>query len=408
MLTLTLNWDRPTHGSDRPEPRVLRIELSLANLEQSLPCHVAVAIDASGSMQVNNKIAGARAACVAIAERLRPADRLSLASYSYGVNRIIEDVPGGSECAETVRAAVSNVQAHGTTRMDLAIEWLRERLSQVPPGAARLGILGTDGHPTEESGELVEDTSSLLDAAALAAGAEGQLFCVGLGDANDFNCDFLQTLAERGRGRLLFAQEAQTLATEFEARLQSAQQIAVPNAQVEIKVLRASDKLRMLCRHDPDYLALDPVDGALVSVGPVAADRPTILLARLQVTQEGFGVVRAKDVVQVRAVAGGAWAQQKASIKFGVGLREAQQLDDAVHRADLIWSERQLSRGISQSDDPRMTGDLLTELEDLRQALGDVEGAKQAESALDDLRKTGQLSNLGKTTILTEAYKDHP
>lgn len=162
---------------------------------------MAIALDTSSSMR-GDKLEAAKAACRTVMGQLRDGDRLSLASFATGVSPLGD----GSEDPQRLQGAINSLQADGVTRTDLALAWLQD---QLPPaqGLARVAVLITDGHATNRQGRYLEDTRPLLERVREFADGGITLFTVGLGDAANFNSDFLVQLGDRGRGGFLYADD---------------------------------------------------------------------------------------------------------------------------------------------------------------------------------------------------------
>ena len=183
MFNLQLDWDRPNQLSSQSANHILRIRLNPETSgTQTLPLHLAIALDTSQSMS-GEKLTSAKQACQEIFKHLRDRDKLSLASYSHQVNSLLNQVQGNDQQAQTT---INQLKAEGVTRTDLALNWLKKALPK-EAGIIRVGILVTDGHATNNGGILLEDLNPLLNQTTELTEAGIILCTVGLGNAANFN-----------------------------------------------------------------------------------------------------------------------------------------------------------------------------------------------------------------------------
>ncbi len=402
MFDLLLDWDRPAHGSPTAQTMFLRIRLvPQAAASERVPVNVALVVDASSSMNEGDKLANAKTACIEVAKQLKTDDRLWLATFAGDVTELLSGGRGDAAGLASTESAVNQMAASGVTRVDLALDWLRETLGRTD-GGVNLGFLVTDGHATDPSGTKLKDFSDLLASAQNVGGAGTQICCIGLGDAASFDSAFLLNLAESGRGQFLYAASPVELGDLLRVRMGSSQRNAAQSATVRINLLRAQDSVEGLCRHSQDYLPLDPVAGVDLDIGPLAVDEPTDVLVRLRVHPkprlEPEGV---EDIVRVTCSAGKAKGiERTANVQFTKSLKKAQTMNREVDDAKNLWLMRMYKRESLVTDDPNRTGDLLGHIIVIAEKLGDSESAKQAKANLDELEKTGKLTANSRTMIL--------
>ncbi|MDF5720358.1 MAG: VWA domain-containing protein [Rhizonema sp. PD37] len=276
MFDLQLAWDRPAKISSQISEHILRVRIVASGNHriQTLPLQLAVAIDTSASMQ-GEKWERAKTACEELVAQLRKGDRLSLAGFADWVTPLVLD-----QNNEGNLRTILTLVAEGVTRTDLAMNWIRS----VPPlGGARVGILITDGHPTTDSGEIVEDLSPLIEQAEMMAAVGITLYTVGLGDAAHFNTAFLVSLSDKGRGTFMYADNPTLLAPQLQERLQAVQMVAVDDVILQLN-LAAGVKLKSCCQFRPDYLPLNETATGEIHLPNLRADTSTDVLLALEVS----------------------------------------------------------------------------------------------------------------------------
>jgi len=202
---------------------------------------------------------------------------LPLASFATGVSPLGHH----SHSHNTLEAAIESLQAEGVTRTDLALTWLQ---SQLPPaaGIARVAVLITDGHPTNRQGRTLEDTMPLVERVRDFANAGITLFTVGLGDAANFNTDFLVQLGDRSRGGFLYADDPSHLEPQLPQHLSRCQSIGFEQVQLILTPLNQAS-VESFCRYRPDYLPLEETAPNELVLPPISTREPTDILIEVRV-----------------------------------------------------------------------------------------------------------------------------
>ncbi len=396
MFDLQLAWDRPAKISSQISEHVLRVRILPSgddNLTQTLPLQLAVAIDTSASMQ-GEKWEQAKVASEELVAQLRLCDRLSLAGFADWVTPLIPHQNNEGN----LRTILDTLVAEGVTRTDLAMNWI----CSVPPlGGARVGILITDGHPTTDSGEIVEDLSPLIEQAEMMAAEGITLYTVGLGDAAHFNTAFLVSLSDKGRGTFMYADNPTLLATQLQERLQAVQMVAVEDVILQLN-LAAGVKLKSCCQFRPDYLPLNDTATGEIRLPNLRADTSTDVLLALEVS--------ALNPSQLSGTYTIAQIQLQtldfpplltgAALQFTPSYREAQQINLEVDRDRLVWDINRFSTELASVDDPLQTGDLLSQIQAAALKSGHPGIAAEATQQLDYLYQTGRLTAHQATGLL--------
>ncbi len=417
MFEIDLAWDRAARTGPQPTSHTLRVRISplvQAGLGSGLPVMMAIAIDISGSM-AGDKLEKAKRACETVAGLLRSSDRLWLAGYSTDLVKVAEGLQGGSEAARSVMAKIGRLSAQGVTRTDVALQWLEACLPSTP-GTARVGILITDGIPTDPMGKQTTDHAALLQMAGRMGQAGISICAVGLGNARYFNSALLTQISDRGRGEFIYAEKPETLNQLLVNRLSASQRVAATDAALEIVRAKPGVTIKAACRFRPDYLPLEPVEtaeGYHIEAGAVRGDTSTDVLLNVELPAQSTDVWSgAQDVLTVRLTGSGDLADLPASaarINNTESYSEAQRRDQDVDADRLNWDVNVFSdalikvqeQDVSETVKMRKTGQLLTGMEQSARRAGKDHLADLAANQVTELRKTGKLDAHRATGLLT-------
>lgn len=399
MLDVELRFDRPARdmGQRRTE-HVLRVRLRPRAGAATVPLDVAVALDTSGSMQTGEKLPRAREAVMGVVERLGPEDRLSVVGFATNLIECFENREVRTLDRREVRATLDRLRAEGITRTDRALEWLRAALAG-DGRRARVGLLVTDGKPTNGMGEDLTETGPLADVAQQIAASGATVASLGYGDAAAFNSAFLVALSDRGRGQFLYAPTAGELWPALDRYLLAAKSTVTTEAQIAVRPLVRGAEIRALCVVAPTYRPLDcPVpeaDGTRrLPLNNLRGDAPTDVLVRLTVPAPGFAAATGPQpavAVSVQAAGAPAPVTAEATIRYVTGLREAQATDAEVEQAERVWRLNAYQDAIVNSPSAAATGEWLESQIDLAKKLGAEPVATAAQQQLDALRASGTL-----------------
>ena len=397
MFRLEPTWDLPNKLASQNSEHILRVRITPQNSQSkaTMPLHIALAIDTSSSMQ-GEKLQRAKEACRAVIAQLRPSDRISLAGFATQIAPLLRNAPSNNANRE-----IDRLTASGVTRTDSALDWIHSTLAGASNGIARVGILITDGNATDSRGTIVENTNPLLDRATAIANAGITLCTVGLGNAANFNTEFLVNLSDRGQGAFLYADTAANLEPLLRQRLSACQAIAINHATLKLN-LGSGVSLRGFCRFRPDYLPLEESAKNEVAIGILQGDRPTDILIRFDVPPTGFGeTIGNRQIVALELTGPGITTPTNAiaRVNFTNSYSEAQQRNEEVDRDRLMWEINLNTTELPRTNDPRRTGDLLVNIQVAAMKAGEQNIAQQAANQLEELEKTGKL-NAHKTTGL--------
>jgi Ca-activated chloride channel family protein len=398
-------WDRMAHTGDEAE-YTLRIRILPGSATQTgMPLCLAIALDTSGSME-GEKLTRALESCRSIISMLRPEDKLWLATYSTRVTPILQGAILESSTQDQLNNSLAAIEAHGVTRMDYALQFLQESLRDAS-GAARVGLLITDGEPTDPKGKRLDNLDFLVSKAS-DFGSDGvTLLTVGLGNAKYFNTSFLVNLCDKAHGGFIYAESAQELEPLLRQRLALCQTIAVDNAQITLKGLFPGVVINSMCRYAPEYSPVDaPEEGKPRQIGALRADAPLDILVNVTIPKLPFGMHLGKiDAVEAELN----YASQTvpssaiASIQYTSSYSESQQLNNEVNKARLIWEINTHVEELQNTTDPYRTGDLLSTISSKANKTGDSKVMEAAQSINIDFKKNMKLDNSKKTGLLITA-----
>jgi Ca-activated chloride channel family protein len=408
MMNLELSWNKPAKNSDEKvsTDHVLRIRISPSLKRQGLPLRMAIALDTSGSMQ-GEKLEAAKKACRSVVAQLRDIDRLELASFATEVQPLLKSHSGGKGAVETANSAISSLQASGVTRTDKALNWIQNALPE-ETGIVRVGILITDGHATTPEGKILDNVTPLLNQAEKLSSEGIILHTVGLGDAADFNTEFLYNLTTRGQGTFMYADTPQELEPEMQERLTVSQAIAIDDAKLELITKIKDLNIKAFCRFSPDYLPLEETAKGILTIGSIRTDTPTDVLVKVEIPRLSPGKSPGEqEVMQVQLTASALDnpVTETATILYTPEYDKSEQINSDVEASRALWEIRENLVILQRETNPNRTRQLLKtiEIEAVDHGLDDLK--EQIDQLKDDLEKMGKLSPRHATKALTIANK---
>ena len=234
------------------------------------PATLQIVLDRSGSMS-GDRLEGAKAALVALVDRLDPADNLGVVAFDDAVRVVGPAGPLTDKAA--VKAAIGAVQAGGTT--DLSAGYLRglQEAQRVagPTGATLLLI--SDGHAN--AGVTDADQLGGVATTARSSGVTTSALGFGLG----YDERLLAALARGGSGNELFAEHADAavalISGEVDGLLEQVTQAA------SLRLTWSQHVVGIKVLNDLPVVGLP--NGALIELGSFHAGETRRLLITLQV-----------------------------------------------------------------------------------------------------------------------------
>jgi VWFA-related protein len=173
------------------------------------PLTTMLVMDVSGSMNANNKLAGAKTAAKAYVDQMRPGDQAGIITFNTRAHYIQSLTQDHSALSK----AIDGIQAAGNTAMFDALTTAEDALKDVPGRKAIIAV--TDG---------LDNSSSHNAANVLSSVGQGGLSIstIGLGDASTKTLGGLdevglKSLAEQAGGGYSFAGDSQTLSALFQS-----------------------------------------------------------------------------------------------------------------------------------------------------------------------------------------------
>jgi Ca-activated chloride channel family protein len=353
------------------------------------------------------KLEAAKKACRSVVAQLRESDRLELASFSTEVQPLLKSHTGGKGAVETANLAINNLQANGVTRTDKALNWIQNALPE-EPGIVRVGILITDGHATTPEGKILDNVTPLLNQAETISSAGIVLHTVGLGDAANFNTEFLYALSNKGQGTFMYADTPQELEPELRERLTVSQAIAIDDAKLELIPQLNDVNVKAFCRFSPDYLPLEETAKGILTIGSIRTDTPTDVLVKVEIPRLSPGKPSGEqEVLQIQLTASALDnpVKETATILYTPEYDKSQQVNSDVEASRALWEIRENLVTLQRETNPNRSRQLLKkiEIEAVDNGLDDLK--EQIDKLKDDLEKMGKLSPRHATKAMTIANK---
>ncbi len=179
--------------------RLARIAFQAPDARDDAPLNVTLVLDASGSMQWENRVAIARAAAEAIRGSLGARDRIAVVHFTTDV---LHDLTVGHSAPSdgAVRRSIARLEPHDSTNvqagLDLGVR-LADRARRERPDAHNYVILMSDGVANVDA----TDPFAILERAGDGDGDGNplRLIAVGVGIHN-YNDYLLEQLAQHGNG----------------------------------------------------------------------------------------------------------------------------------------------------------------------------------------------------------------
>ncbi len=249
------------------------------------PASLAIVIDHSSSMR-GLPMEQAKAAAMALIDRLAPTDEATLVTYSttagVQVPLTVTDEAGKAR----LRAAVARIYPDGDTAISSALAVGTDELSRATKDVRRLVLL-SDGRPTVG----ITDPDALVRFAATRAARGVSITAIGLGV--EYNERLMAGIASAGRGNYHFVERGTELASLFVRELDSLGQTVLADSELRITTapgVTIEDVLGYAYERDA-------ANAVRVPVADLGAGARTKVVVRLATTLTGTGAI---DVATVR------------------------------------------------------------------------------------------------------------
>jgi Mg-chelatase subunit ChlD len=175
------------------------------------PVHMMLAVDTSGSMEMENKLASVRRSITLLLELLSPEDRLSLVTFADDSKTFLNRVVPTPEERIATLYRVGALQAEGSTNMSAGL--LEARGLVEPPDSGRKQglILLTDGHANIG----VHSEEGLIEILKRIQAESPGLSLTTVAYGVDHNAEMLTNLAKAGGGAYNVVRNLEDVATVF-------------------------------------------------------------------------------------------------------------------------------------------------------------------------------------------------
>ena len=176
----------------------LNIDAHKINLDKVPPCNLVFLIDASGSMDMPNKLPLLKAAFQMLVKNLRPVDTVSIVIFGGTVSLWLPPTSGSEK--QKIIESIEEIDADGDTPGEAAIQMAYQVAEKmfIKNGNNRV-ILATDGD--FNVGETKEDALENLIEKERQSGV--YLTCLGVGMGN-YKDSKLEALAKKGNGNYAY------------------------------------------------------------------------------------------------------------------------------------------------------------------------------------------------------------
>ena len=293
-VTLTCQMGRPqmtTTGSSQLAYALVEARASTAQgvsggaSAARLPLNLALVLDHSGSMR-GEKLRSVKAAVKLVIDHMNANDLVSVVIFDDNVRVVVPAQPVRDR--ELLKAAVDGIKDGGGTTMSLGMNvGLTELRKHASPQLVNRMILLTDGATygdADRCRRIADD-----------AGASGiGIYPLGIG--SDWEEDLLDNIGQRSSGLPAeFIRRPEDALGIFQQQLQSAESVAVQNAQLTVRLYngvtsrRAVRVLPLISDLGPSVLSDTHVT---VGLGDIERDTPQAVLLELMVESKPVGVFR--------------------------------------------------------------------------------------------------------------------
>jgi Ca-activated chloride channel family protein len=287
---------------------------------QRPPLNLAILIDASGSME-GDPIDAAKNAVADVLGRLHAGDRAAIISFGSVAKVLGKGTWDSDTPPAELTAAVTKIEAAGTTDMRAALAAALEETAEWRNDAhlSRI-IMLSDGKPNDPMG--------LVDMATLAGSQGMPLIAFGLGI--EFDEALLTDMARASNGSYAFLSGADQIAERFQNEILKLETLVARSVSVEIVPGPGIDILEI-----PGWDDLSPGREAVIALGDLVGGKEREVLVRLGYGERSHEArVELADVkVRYLDVYGGSGYQEKT---YYVGIRaneDAAETDAAVVKA---------------------------------------------------------------------------
>ncbi|MGH8047068.1 MAG: YfbK domain-containing protein, partial [Chthoniobacterales bacterium] len=249
------------------------------------PLRLTILLDASGSMQREDRAASVRRALASLASLLGPQDRVTLIGFAREPRLLAEEVPG-NEAKKLVEIANRTPSEGGTNieaALDLAGELARK---QADPAAQNRIVLLTDGAANLGNA----DPAQLAKKIAALREQNVAFDACGVG-ADGLDDEILEALTRKGDGRYYFLNKPADADAGFAKQLAGALRPAAENVKVQVKFNPARVGKYRLIGFDQYRLEKEDFRNDRVDAAELSAEEAAVALYQVEPLPEGEGEI---------------------------------------------------------------------------------------------------------------------
>ncbi len=243
------------------------------------PVHMILAVDTSGSMEVENKLASVKRSISLMLSLLSADDRLSLVTFADDSKTFLNRVIPTTEERQAIQYRVSNLNADGSTNMSAGLLEVRGLVEPPSSGRKQGLILLTDGHANLG----VHSEEGLIDILKRIQSESPGLSLTTVAYGVDHNAEMLTSLAKAGGGAYNVVTNLEDVATVFGDILGGLMSVSAQKVEVQLPPgATATTSYRT---------ETDPAGMTTIYVGDLYADGEITILFK---SAPSFGPLRIK------------------------------------------------------------------------------------------------------------------
>ncbi len=249
------------------------------------PLNLVVLLDRSGSMERPDRVAIVREALGALARKLTPNDRLSLAAFARTPRLVIDGAPGGDP--EGLLKRVDSLTPQGGTNLEAALDLGYEIAARHfrRDGVNRV-ILLTDG-----AANLGDINPARLKQKAEAQRKRGvALDCFGVG-WDGYNDALLEELSRNADGRYGFLNDPAQASADFAGQLAGALRVAARDVKTQVEFNPARVKAWRQIGYEKRQLKKEDFRNNAVDAAEIGAAETGTAVYSLQIDPAGVGPI---------------------------------------------------------------------------------------------------------------------
>jgi hypothetical protein len=248
------------------------------------PLNISLVVDASGSMEGNNRLDALKVALLNYVKKLRPTDIVSLISFNHEATLLVPAQKVGDGLY--LKDMIEDMQASGGTDIYKGMIEGYEQVAKnfIGTGTNRVLLL-TDGYDSRPVEEVVK--------ASKAYNKMGiELSAIGVGEG--YNQSLLSLLASEGGGLLSFIADSKNISKAFEKDLNSVLSPCAKNLTVEI-----THNNQILFQELYGYPFTKANDGATMTINNVYSGLNTLALIKFDLKNPNEAIEKEPIIIKM-------------------------------------------------------------------------------------------------------------